>query len=112
MIDDVITRERARIIDLNDRLRTTFAGGRVQLHTGMHCLDPQICGRALYALSRCNRFTPDDEHDAGYFTFAGFQFEWQIEYRSPEGRGRSIDPADPTRTLRVLTLYVVGDALS
>jgi hypothetical protein len=103
--------ERARIIELNDRLRTTFTGGRVQLHVGTHCLDAQIRGRALYALSRYNRFTPDDAHDFGCFTFAGFQFEWRIDYRGADGRARSQNPADPNGTLRILTLYVVRDIL-
>ena len=111
MTCDTKTRERARIIELNDRLRTTFKGGRIQVHTGLHCLDAQIRGRALYALSKYHRFTPDDDHDFGYFTFAGFEFEWEIEYRTEDGVGRSQDPADPNHTLRTLTLYVVRDIL-
>lgn len=111
MMHDPTVQERARIIELNDRLRTTFTGGRVQLRLGTHCLDAQIRGRALYALSKYNRFTPDDEHDFGYFTFAGFQFEWQIDYRNADGHARSQNPADPNGTLRILTLYVVRDIL-
>ena len=111
MMHDPTMQERARIIELNDRLRTTFTGGRVQLRVGTHCLDAQIRGRALYVLSKYTRFTPDDEHDFGYFTFAGFQFEWQIDYRSADGRARSQNPADPNGTLRILTLYVVRDTL-
>jgi hypothetical protein len=112
MIRHPAIRDRARVVELNDRLRTTFAGGHVQLHTGGHCLDAQLCGRALYALSRYSHFAPDDEHDFGEFRFAGFQFGWQIEYRNVDGVGWSRDPADADGTLRVLTLYVVSDTLT
>jgi hypothetical protein len=111
MTCDTRAHERARVIALNDRLRTAFTGGRVQVHAGLYCLDAQIRARALYALSKYNRFAPDDEHDFGYFTFAGFQFEWQIEYRRADGHGLSQNPADPNCTLRILTLYVVRDIL-
>jgi hypothetical protein len=48
----------------------------------------------------------------GYVYFAGFSFEWRIEYRSKEGSGISPDPADPDKTLRVLTLYAIDDVLA
>ena len=111
MTSTLATHDRARIIELNDRLRTTFRGGRVQMTMGLFELGSQIRGRALCALSQYSRFTPDDEHDRGVFIFGGFAFEWQIEYRSVDGFGRSPDPADPAKTLRVLTLYVVKDLL-
>ena len=45
------------------------------------------------------------------FIFAGYSFEWRIEYRGQGGIGKSSDPADPIMTFRVLTLYVVDDVL-
>jgi hypothetical protein len=69
-------------------------------------------GRALSVLARYNKFHPDSEHDWGTFIFAGFSFEWRIEYRSKEGAGISPDPADPDKTLRVLTLYAIDDVLA
>jgi Protein of unknown function (DUF3768) len=103
---------RARIIKLNDRLRTTFKGGRVQMTRGVYDLDDQLRGRALSVMARFNRFAPDSEHDCGVFIFAGYSFEWRIEYRAASGDGLSPDPADPTRTLRVLTLYAFADVLN
>ena len=111
MSDIAKTRARARIVELNDQLRTTFKGGRVQMTMGVFSLDPQIRGRALCALSQYSRFAPDDDHDHGVFIFGGFAFEWQIEYRAIDGSGYSSDPADSSTTFRVLTLYVVKDLL-
>jgi len=39
--------KRALIIELNDRLRTTFKGGSVQMTRAVYNLDPQLRGRAL-----------------------------------------------------------------
>lgn len=104
--------KRARIIELNDRLRTMFKGGRVQMTPAVYSLDPQLRGRALFAVSRYNRFDDESDHDWGAFVFAGYSFEWCIEYRGKDGTGLSPDPADPDKTLRVLTLYAAADLLT
>jgi len=75
-------------------------------------LDPRLRGRALAVLARYNKFDADSDHDWGVFIFAGFSFEWRIEYRRVDGDGVSPDPTDPEQTFRVLTLYVVDDVLS
>src|SRR5579863_8558883 len=103
---------RATIIALNDQLRTTFKGGRVQMTPGVYELDDRLRGRALSVLARYRNFAPDSEHDWGVFIFAGFAFEWRIEYRRADGTGTSPDPADPAKTLRVLTLYAADDVLA
>ena len=103
--------DRAKIIELNDHLRTSFKGGRVQMTRGVYDLDAQLRGRALYALSKYNKFADDDEHDWGIFIFAGYAFEWRIEYRGKNDTGASPDPSDPEKTFRVLTLYAVNDVL-
>jgi hypothetical protein len=103
---------RETIIALNDELRKTFKGGRVQMTPAVYNLDPQLRGRALWAMARYNRFSEDSEHDWGVMIFAGYSFEWHIEYRSADGTGLSPDPADPEKTFRVLTLYVAEDLLA
>ena len=103
---------RGTIIALNDQLRTTFKGGRVQMTPGVYELDDRLRGRALSVLARYRTFDPDSEHDWGVFIFAGYSFEWRIEYRGADGAGFSPDPADPTRTFRVLTLYAIDDMLA
>jgi hypothetical protein len=103
---------RDKVVALNDQLRTTFKGGRVQMTRSVYDLDDRLRGRALSVLARYNKFDPASEHDCGVFIFAGFAFEWRIEYRGKDGVGHSPDPADPERTMRVLTLYVTEDVLA
>jgi hypothetical protein len=103
---------RANIIALNDQLRTTFKGGRVQMTPSVYGLDDRLRGRALSVLARYGSFHPDSEHDRGTFIFAGYSFEWRIEYRGKDGTGISPDPADPDKTLRVLTLHAIDDVLA
>jgi hypothetical protein len=75
-------------------------------------VDDRLSGRALSVLARYSKFHPDSEHDCGIFIFAGFSFEWRIEYRAADGTGVSPDPTDPEKTFRVLTLYAVDDVLA
>jgi hypothetical protein len=77
---------RETIAALNDQLRTTFKGGRVQMTRSVYDLDDRLRGRALSVLARYNAFDADSDHDCGVFIFAGFAFEWSIEYRSVELR--------------------------
>ena len=74
--------------------------------------DPQLRGRAIWTMARYNRFDDTSEHDWGVFIFAGYCFEWRIEYRGTDGAGVSPDPADPDKTFRVLTPYAVDDLLA
>jgi Protein of unknown function (DUF3768) len=104
--------KRAKIIELNDQLRTTFKGGRVQMTPAVYNLDPQLRGRALRAMARSNKFDDTGEHDWGVMIFAGYAFEWRIEYPAKDGAGVSPDPANPDKTSRVLTLYAVDDMLA
>jgi hypothetical protein len=102
---------RDKVVALNDQLRTTFKGGRVQMTRSVYDLDDRLRGRALSVLARYNKFDSASEHDCGVFIFAGFAFEWHIEYRGKDGVGQSPDPADPEKTIRVLTLQAVEDLI-
>ena len=63
-------------------------------------------------MARYDRFAEDSEHDWGVTIFAGYSFEWHIEYRSADGTGVLPDPADSEKTFRVLTLYVTENLLA
>jgi hypothetical protein len=102
---------REKIVALNDQLRTTFKGGRVQMTRDFFELDARLRGRAMWVMSRYNKFDDESEHDWGVFIFAGYAFEWEIEYRGKDGNGISPDPADPCQTFRVLTLHATSDLL-
>ena len=102
---------RAKIIELNDQLRTTFKGGRVQMTPSVYELDDRLRGRALSVMASYRTFDAGSEHNCGVFIFAGYAFEWRIEYRGQDGTGVSPDPANADQTLRVLTLYAFDDVL-
>ena len=104
-------RNRTRIIELNDQLRTTFKGGQVRMAPSVYQLDARLCGRALCVMSRSAMFDDGSDHDRGRFVFAGYAFEWCIEYQTSDGTAASPDPADPDKTFRVLTLSAVDDLL-
>jgi len=104
--------KRAKIIELNDQLRSSFKGGRVQMTRGVYDLDERLRGRALTVMAKYNRFDEDSDHDYGVFIFAGYSFEWHIEYRGANGEGVSPDPSDASKTFRVLTLYALHDVLN
>ena len=82
---------------------------RVQMTRAVYDLDPQLRGRAVLMMARYNKFDDGSKHDWGVMIFAGYSFEWHIEYRGADGTGISPDPADPEKTFRVLTLYVAED---
>jgi len=50
-------------------------------------------------MARYKRFADDSERDWGVMIFAGYSFEWHIEYRNANGTGLSPDPADPEKNL-------------
>lgn len=52
---------------------------------------------------------PHGEHDFGTFEFAGEHFFWKIDYYEPSLEYGSEDPADPTKTTRVLTLMLAKE---
>ncbi len=112
LVDRTVTDKRARIIELNDQLRTNFKGGRVQMTPSVYDLDERLRGRALAVMAKYNRFDEDSDHDCGVFIFAGYSFEWHIEYRDVNGEGVSSDPSDASKTFRVLTLYTLHDVLN
>ena len=107
-----VAAKRHKIIELNDQLRTTFKGGRVQMTHSVFDLDERLRGRALAVMARYKKFDKDSDHDMGVFIFAGYSFEWHIEYRGRNGEGVSPDPSDPSKTFRVLTLYALHDVLN
>jgi hypothetical protein len=49
------------------------------------------------------------EHDFGNFTLAGHKFFWKIDYFDAKMEFGSEDPADPTKTTRVLTIMFVEE---
>lgn len=101
------------IRELNDALRATFEGGRIVVTRSVDGLGPEAVAAALLALRSFNDFTPDNdprgEHDFGAFEAAGRRFLFKIDYYDRRLTAASEDPADPAKTLRVLTLMLPED---
>ena len=49
---------------------------------------------------------PYGEHDFGNFAFQGETCYWKIDYYAPDRQSGAEDPADPDKTLRVLTVML------
>jgi hypothetical protein len=68
---------------------------------------------ALQAVAGFDRFTPDNdphgEHDFGEFELCSRKFFWKIDYYDPQCELGSEDPADVTKTTRVLTLMLASE---
>ena len=104
--------QRALIQALNDRFRSTLAGGRVLLTQGVSGKGQGFVAAALAAVQAFTAFTPDNdphgEHDFGSITIEGegTKLYFNIDYYDAAERYGSEDPADPSMTTRVLTILL------
>ena len=97
-----------RIRELNDSFRQTFVGGRVIVTAGVDALSPRVEVKVLQQVQQFDHFDrdndPQGEHDFGSFDVEGQRFFFKIDYYDLEMEGGSEDPADPSKTARVLTV--------
>ncbi|MEA2977867.1 MAG: hypothetical protein QOF19_3387 [Alphaproteobacteria bacterium] len=102
-----------RIRELNDAFRSTFRGGQVVMTSSVDELPSMVKAEALHKAATFSDFTKDNdpygEHDFGSFELVGRKFLWKIDYYNYDLQYGSDDPADPQRTLRVLTLMLAED---
>ncbi len=104
----------ARIRDLNDRFRRLRQGnGRVFVTAGVKARGPVFVAEAVCAVRTFDAFTaqndPYGEHDFGAVIVQGTHVFWKIEYFDPTLAAGSEDPADETKTCRVLTIMLAQD---
>jgi hypothetical protein len=103
----------ARIRDLNDAFRKTFAGGKMVLTAGVAALLEMVKASVLAKLAEFDDFTPANdphgEHDFLSFEHCNRTFFWKCDYYNTEMDGGSEDPADPDMTIRVGTLMLAED---
>ena len=101
------------IRDLNDAFRTTFRGGKVVMTASVAALPEMVRANALIEVTRFDRFTADNdphgEHDFGSFDMVGRKFFWKVDCYDANMEFGSDDPADPSKTTRVLTLMLAED---
>ncbi|WP_445219333.1 DUF3768 domain-containing protein [Bradyrhizobium sp. Pa8] len=102
-----------RIALLNDAFRRTFSGGKVMMTSGVNELPDCVKAEALVQVANFAEFTenndPYDEHDFGSFDLVGRRFFWKIDYYDKRCEFGSDDPADPEKTMRVLTLMLAAE---
>jgi len=102
-----------RIRQLNDTFRRTFAGGRVMLTSGVDALPPDVKARVLHAVKSFDAFNADNDphhqHDFGAFEIEGERYFFKLDYYERDLHGGSEDPADPEKTMRVLTIMLASE---
>jgi hypothetical protein len=98
----------ARVRELNDSLRRTFIGGKVVMTDGAAALPEGELAELLERVRGFDEFTSDNdphgEHDFGSLNLSGQTYFFKVDYYAPDMDGGSEDPADPTKTTRVLTI--------
>ena len=102
-----------KIRELNDRFRTTMSGGRVMLTAGVDALPSDVKAMVIRRVATFSEFTPENdphgEHDFGSFTVAARKFFWKIDAHDADMRYGSEDPADPSKSTRVLTIMLAEE---
>ena len=110
---ETLSKDVARIRELNDLLRATFAGGRVVITAAVANLDEATRLKVLNAARTFQAFTrhndPHGEHDCFFFQIEGERYFAKVDYYDRSMEYGSEDPANPDVTTRVLT---IGDAAS
>lgn len=101
------------IARLNDALRQHGRGGAVMVTRGVRTLPLFEPAELVQALASYNSFDPDNdphgERDFGDLTLFGHDLLWKIDYYDPSLRYGSDDPADPSKTQRVLTVMLASE---
>jgi hypothetical protein len=98
---------------LNDAFRTTMTGGKVFMTAGVDALPSDVKAMVIRRVATFADFTPDNdphgEHDFGSFEVGGRKFFFKIDYFDNELEFGSDDPADPSKTTRVLTIMLASE---
>src|SRR5437868_6675676 len=85
----------ARIRELNDTFRKTFAGGKMVMSASVAALPEMVKASALVKLAEFNDFTqendPHGEHDFLSFEHCSLTFFWKCDYYNTEMDGGSED---------------------
>jgi hypothetical protein len=107
-LDLASKKHAARIAELNDALRKTLQGGQVVMTAGVDALADEVKSDVLETVRSFSQFEsandPHGEHDFGAFEQHGLTVFWKIDYYDLDLKFGSEDPADPEKTVRVLTI--------
>lgn len=103
-----------KIAELNDLCRTAMGvTGKVIQTSGICALDNAEQSAIREKVELFNDFTDDNdpygEHDFGSFEHKDNKIFWKIDYYAPDMRHGSENPADPSQTVRVLTIMLASE---
>jgi hypothetical protein len=102
-----------RIRDLNDAFRRSCAGGKIMMTAGITAMTDRMRADVFERVRTFDAFTaendPRGEHDFGSFHVAGRKLFWKIDYYDAAMVFGSEDPADPSKTTRVLTIMLASE---
>ena len=100
-----------KIAQLNDAFRQSMGqGGQVYMTKGIQSLPEEDRLQVFNLVRTFNDFSegndPYGEHDFGSFVFKEEKVFWKIDYYDQEMQHGSEDPADPEKTIRVMTVML------
>ena len=103
----------SRIRELNDQFRHALTGGLLHITRDVIALGGKRQSAILDAIAAFDAFSPEDdpygEHDFGALTVDGTRILFRIDYFDRGLSGASPDPADPSVTMRVLTVMLAEE---
>lgn len=98
---------------LNDNFRKTFTGGRILVTAGINAMSQDDVAQILSRVRNFNDFTtandPYGEHDMACFDYKGQRIFWKIDYYDRNLQYLSEDPADVSKTIRVMTIMKASE---
>ena len=102
-----------KIRALNDAFRRTMTGGQVMMTAGVDALPSDVKAMVIRRVATFSDFSPDSdphgEHDFGSFEIAGRKVFFKIDYFDAAMEFGSEDPADASKTTRVLTIMLAEE---
>lgn len=109
-----MTKDTATIAILNDLCRTAMGvAGRLLQTEGINALPYADQSAIREKVETFKNFTPDNdphgERDFGAFEHNGKRIFWKIDYYASDMEHGSENPADPTQTVRVLTIMLASE---
>lgn len=97
-----------RIQALNDQLRCNPNGGQLYMTSAIVELEPKIQVRLMCLIRTFSDFNeendPHGEHDFGAIDLEGERYFFKIDYYNHDLTMHSEDAADPSVTIRVMTI--------
>jgi hypothetical protein len=98
---------------LNDALRQNLTVGMAFITAGVAALGTEAVARIVKTIAVyddfCHANDPYEEHDFGVFEVDGHKLFFKIDYFDKALASPSPDPADPSRTERVITIMLAEE---